>query len=72
MTATINAADPTQAIAQLREAHPDWSIVHSDADRWWGFLDTRLRGKGTVPDRTTDVDADTPEALHELLAAAES
>ncbi|MEU8309813.1 hypothetical protein AB0C84_40205 [Actinomadura sp. NPDC048955] len=73
MEATTGAADPTeQAKAWLKAAHPSWSIVHSDQDRWWGFLDTRARTKDGSVARTTDVDADTAERLHELLTAAES
>lgn len=78
MTTPTNAADPTaQGVARekkawLQKEHPDWSIVHSSADRWWAFLDTSKRGKNAVPVRTTDAEADTPEGLHELLVKAES
>ena len=72
MTAMPKVTDPAQAKAWLKDAHPDWSIVRSDKDRWWGFLDTNKRGKDAVPNRTTAADADTPQKLHELLDAAES
>ncbi|TDD84322.1 hypothetical protein [Actinomadura rubrisoli] len=72
MTAMPKVADPAEAKAWLRDAHPGWSIVRSDRGRWWGFLDTRLRGKDAVPTRITDVNADTAEQLHELLDAAET
>jgi hypothetical protein len=72
MTAMPRFAGPAEARAWLKDAHPDWSIVHSDKGRWWGFLDTKKRRKDAVPYRTTAADADTPEKLHELLDAAGS
>ncbi|MFC4049037.1 hypothetical protein ACFOY4_05015 [Actinomadura syzygii] len=65
----LSTADPK---AWLKGAHPHWSIVESDKHRWWAFLDMDQRGTYAVPVRTTDVNADTPEELHDLLTKAES
>ncbi|MFC4054079.1 hypothetical protein ACFOY4_30675 [Actinomadura syzygii] len=71
MTATtVPAAERWKA--WLRKAHPHWSIVETDRHRWWAFLDMDQRGKDAVPVRTTDVNADTPLELHDLLVKVES
>lgn len=57
---------------QLKEAHPDWSIVFSNRGRWWAFLAAYRRGKDAVPVGTVCAEADTPEELHALLVKAES
>jgi hypothetical protein len=53
--------DPRHA---LREEFPRWSIVHSDAGRWWGFHPPA----GGNPDRI-DLDADTPDDLRTKILA---
>jgi hypothetical protein len=73
MNTTTDVADAiARAKAPLERDFPGWNIVHSDADRWWAFLDPKRRPKDKASARTTTVDANTPEGLYKLLAAAES
>ncbi|MGP4029683.1 hypothetical protein [Actinomadura sp. 3N407] len=69
---TASTSPPVDAAkAELKRDFPDWNIVHSNTDRWWAFLAPDRRE--SRPDvHPLDIDADTPEELHDKLAAAES
>ncbi|MFA1538049.1 hypothetical protein [Actinomadura monticuli] len=69
---TTTGAPVTRDKALLKRDFPDWNFVHSDADRWWAFLDPKRRGKDMATARTTALDADTAEELYKLLAEATS
>ena len=56
---------PDQQREALKSEFPEASIIHSDADRWWGFLPP-VPG---CPNRR-DFDADTADELRAMLRAA--
>lgn len=73
MNETLDVSDAiARAKAPLERDFPAWNIVHSDAGRWWAFLDPNRRRKDSASAQTTSVDADTSEGLHELLTTVES
>jgi hypothetical protein len=60
---------PEAAKAALRSEFPDWSIIHTDRDRWWAIRYPILNRSGWPANghAITEIDTDTAEELAATL-----
>jgi hypothetical protein len=56
--------DPEATKAALRAEFPGWSIIHSNAGRWWAMRHKHRDPQGRLIDHPiSDISADTPGEL---------